>query len=254
VPKEPILEIAGITKHFGGITAVDGVDLEVQPGEAVGIIGPNGSGKSTLVNLITGFIRADDGRVIFKGKNITRTPPHKIASNGIARSFQMARPFGTLPAYKNLIVPLSSPRVARRRSGRYGDRDEMAVHLLEDVGFERESQIPYKSAAELPHGYLKRLELGRCLAMDPEVMILDELFSGMSMSEVAGALPILEQLRDDGITLIMVEHRLRELFRVVDKVIVLDFGRKIAEGSPEEVMKEPEVKEAYLGAEAEEHA
>lgn len=254
MPNEPILEIKGITKHFGGITAVDEVDLDVKPGEPVGIIGPNGSGKSTLVNLITGFVRPDSGQVIFHGKDITRMPAHKIASRGIVRSFQMARPFGTLPAYKNLIVPLSSPRAARRRSGRYGDRDEMALHLLEDVGFERESQIPYKSASELPHGYLKRLELGRCLAMDPEVMILDELFSGMSMSEVAGALPILEQLQSEGITLIMVEHRLRELFRVVEKVIVLDFGQKIAEGSPEEVMEQPEVKKAYLGTEAGKHA
>ncbi|HSB20180.1 MAG TPA: hypothetical protein VLD85_09250, partial [Anaeromyxobacteraceae bacterium] len=133
--------------------------------------------------------------------------------------------------------------------GEFGDRDEVAIHLLEDVGFERDSQVPYKKAGELPHGYLKRLELARCLALDPELVILDELFSGMSMSEIAGVLPLLERIKEAGKTLIMVEHRLRELFRVVDSVLMLQFGSKLAEGTPQEVMALPEVAEAYLGAE-----
>jgi branched-chain amino acid transport system ATP-binding protein len=133
----------------------------------------------------------------------------------------------------------------------FGDRDEAAIHLLEDVGFDRDSPVPYKKAGELPHGYLKRLELARCLALDPDLIILDELFSGMSMSEVAGVLPVLEKIRAAGKTLIMVEHRLRELFRVVDSVMVLHFGRAIAAGAPREVMATREVVEAYLGAEVE---
>jgi ABC-type branched-subunit amino acid transport system ATPase component len=130
----------------------------------------------------------------------------------------------------------------------FGDRDEAAIHLLEDVGFERDSAVPYKMAGELPHGYLKRLELARCLALDPDLIILDELFSGMSMSEIAGVLPLLERIRAAGKALIMVEHRLRELFRVVDSVLMLHFGCKLAAGDPRAVMAMPEVVEAYLGA------
>ena len=125
------------------------------------------------------------------------------------------------------------------------------MDLLEEVGFERDSFVPYKVAASLPHGYLKRLELARCLALRPELLVLDELFSGMSMSEVASTLPIIERLNEEGLTIIMVEHRLRELFRVADRVIVLNFGRKIADGPPQEVMESEEVRAAYLGSEAE---
>jgi len=163
----------------------------------------------------------------------------------------MVRPFYQLPAYKNLIIPLYSPRVRRLRGGKYGERDDVAVDLLEEVGFERDSFVPYKVAASLPHGYLKRLELARCLALRPELLILDELFSGMSMSEVASTLPIIERLNEEGLTIIMVEHRLRELFRVADRVIVLNFGRKIADAPPRQVMESEEVKAAYLGSEAE---
>ena len=127
----------------------------------------------------------------------------------------------------------------------------MAIDLLEDVGFERDSFVPYKVASSLPHGYLKRLELARCLALRPRLLILDELFSEMSMSEAASTLPIIEKLNEEGLTIIMVEHRLRELFRVADRVIVLNFGRKIADGPPQEVMESEEVRAAYLGSEAE---
>lgn len=161
----------------------------------------------------------------------------------------MVKPFYNLPAYKNLIIPLFSPRVRKIKGGNYGNRDEVAIHLLEEVGFERDSQVPYKVASSLPHGYLKRLELARCLALEPDVIILDELFSGMSMSEVASILPLIERIREQGTTLIMVEHRLRELFRIVKKVIVMNFGEKIAEGAPAEVVELEVVKRAYLGTE-----
>ncbi len=238
-----------IKKSFGGLLAVNKVSISVRERELLGIIGPNGSGKTTLVNLITGFVRPNSGRVMFKGSDITGKMPYKIAELGIARTFQVVKPFYQLPAFKNLIIPLYSPRVKRLRGGNYGERDDVAVDLLEEVGFERDSYVPYKVASSLPHGYLKRLELARCLALRSELLILDELFSGMSMSEVASTMPIIEKLHEEGITIIMVEHRLRELFRIADRVIVLNYGKKIADGSAKEVMESKAVKAAYLGSE-----
>ena len=246
---EPILRVERLTKAFGRMLAVCQVSLELRPGQALGVIGPNGSGKSTLINLITGFVRPTSGKVFFQGREVTMVPPHRRVELGMARSFQMARPFYALPVLKNVVIPLYSSRARRRMGAEFGDRDESAIHLLEEVGFERDSAIPTKLAGELPHGYLKRLELARVLALDPDLVILDELFSGMSLSEVAGVLPLLEKIKAAGKTLIMVEHRLRELFRVVDSVVMLQFGEKIAEGSPAEVMARPDVTEAYLGAE-----
>ncbi|MEE4352428.1 MAG: ABC transporter ATP-binding protein [Desulfatiglans sp.] len=242
-----LLKVVKAVKNFGGVRAVHEVSLDLLSGEVLGIIGPNGSGKTTLVNLITGFIRSSSGEFFFKGKNITKAPPHKIAQMGLVRTFQMVRPFTHLPAFKNLIVPLFSSRVRRLEGGTHGDRDSVAIDLLEEVGFERDAYVPYKIAGTLPHGYIKRLELARCLALRPELIILDELFSGLSMAEVASMLPLLEKLRAEGITLIMVEHRLRELFKLANRVLVLSFGRMIAEGSPEEIVKNPKVKETYLG-------
>ena len=246
---DSFLQIAGLNKSFGGVQAVSNVSFDLKQGELLGIIGPNGSGKTTLVNLITGFVRPDSGKIFFDGRDITRKRPYTIANLGIARTFQMAKAFHHLPAFKNVIIPLCSPRVKRFRGGRYGERDDIAIDLLEEVGFERDSSVPFKTASSLPHGYLKRLELARCLALRAELVIVDELFSGMSMSEVAGTLPIIEKLKIEGKTLVMIEHRLKELFRVVDRVMVLNFGQKIAEGSPAEVMESKAVKSAYLGSE-----
>ena len=161
----------------------------------------------------------------------------------------MARPFYQLPAFKNLVIPLFSPRVKGLAGGKYGDRDAIALDLLEEVGFERDSSVPFKPASVLPHGYLKRLELARCLALRPDLIILDELFSGLSMAEVSSTVPIIEKIQAEGTTLIIIEHRLRELFRIVDRVMVLNYGRKVADGTPKEVMESEEVKEAYLGTE-----
>ncbi len=249
---EPLLKAEKLRKHFGGVTAVHDVSFELRQGEFLGIIGPNGSGKTTLVNLITGFVKPDSGRVTYLGKNITGKMPYTIAGHGISRTFQMVRLFYNLPAYKNLIIPLSSPRVKKLRGGDYGERDDVAVDLLDDMGFERDSFVPYKMAGSLPHGYLKRLDLARAMALRPNLLILDELFSGMAMSEVASTLPLIEKFNAEGLTVIMIEHRLRELFRVVDRIFVLNFGEKIAEGIPKEVMDSDAVKKAYLGSEVEE--
>jgi len=246
-----ILKVENLNKHFGGVAATSCVSFGLREGELLGMIGPNGSGKTTLVNLLTGFVRPDSGRVVYRERDITGRMPYKIAALGIARTFQMVKPFYHLSAFKNLIIPLYSSRVKSRRGGRYGDRDAVAIDLLEDVGFERDSFVPYKVASSLPHGYLKRLELARCLALRPDLLILGELFSGMSMSEVAATLPIIEKLNQDGLSIIMVEHRLKELFRICHRVMVLNFGEKIMEGFPHEVMENEDVKKAYLGSEEE---
>lgn len=250
---ETMLSLKGVTKRFGGVQALTEVDVEVRRGDILGIIGPNGCGKTTLVNCITGFVRPDQGQVIFQGRDITGWPPHKIADLGLTRTFQVMRPYYSLAAYKNLIVPLFSPRARRtggwRGGGRMGDRNTVAVDILEEIGFERDSYVPYKTASSLPTGYLKRLELARCLALRPDLIICDEVFSGLSMSEMASMLPLMEKLRAEGVTLIMVEHRLRELFSLANRVMVLNFGAKVCEGNSEEVMANEEVKRAYFGSE-----
>jgi len=251
--EQHILQVHDVTKTFGGITALNQVSFNVNEGEILGIIGPNGSGKTTLINCITAFIKMTSGKVVFRGKDISSKPAHKIADMGITRTFQIMRPYYSLPAYKNLIIPLFSPRAKRtggwRGGGKLGDRDTVGIDILEEIGFERDSSVPYKMASTLPTGYLKRLELARCLALRPEIILCDEVFSGLSMSEIASMVPLIERLQMDGITLVMIEHRLRELFRVANRVMVLNFGEKLIEGTPEEVMADEKVKEAYFGSE-----
>ena len=250
---DPILRMDQLSKRFGGVQALKNVSFDVFPGDVLGIIGPNGSGKTTIVNCITGFIKPTSGKVFFKGRDITGRPPHKIADMGVTRTFQVMRPYYSLPAYKNLVIPLFSPRARRtggwRGGGNLGNRQTIAIDILEDIGFERDSYIPFKKTSTLPTGYLKRLELARCLALKPEIIICDEVFSGLSMSEIASMVPLIERLQDEGITIVMIEHRLRELFQVANRVMVLNFGEKLIEGSPAEVMADKKVKEAYFGSE-----
>jgi branched-chain amino acid transport system ATP-binding protein len=250
---ETILEVKEVSKTFGGVQALSDVSFSLNQGEILGVIGPNGSGKTTLINCITGFVHNNSGKVFFKQKDITGQPPHKIAHLGVTRTFQVMRPYYSLPAYKNLIIPLFSPRARKyggwRGGGKLGDRNTVCIDILEEIGFERDSFVPYKLASALPTGYLKRLELARCLALKPEVILCDEVFSGLSASEIASMIPLIERLQMEGITLVMIEHRLKELFRVANRVVVLNFGRKLTEGIPEAVMEDDRVKEAYLGSE-----
>src|SRR5210317_123897 len=244
-----LLKASGLYKNFGGVQAITDLSFELTEGELLGIIGPNGSGKTTTVNLISGFVKPTEGEIYYRGRNITGWPPYKIVRQGIARTFQMVKPFYQLPAYKNMIIPLFSPRVKKMVGGKYGDRDAVALDLLEEVGFERDAFVAYKNASVLPQGYLKRLELAKAIALQPDLFILDELFSGLSLAEVAGILPIIEKLRLEGKTIIMIEHRLKELFRIADRVLVLNYGEKIAEGKSGDVMESEVVKKAYLGSE-----
>ncbi len=254
--EQPLLKVENISKSFGGVQALRNVSFEIHKGEILGIIGPNGSGKTTLLNCITSFVKRDEGNIYFEGKEIKRKcPPHKVADMGLARTFQITRPYYSLPAFKNLVIPLLSPRARRtggwRGGGKDGDRNTVGLDILEEIGFERDSRIPYKLASTLPTGYLKRLELARCLAIRPKLIFCDEIFSGLSGSEIATMTPLVEKLQMEGVTLIMIEHRLRELFRVANRVMVLSFGEKLAEGTDEEVMADERVKEAYFGADQE---
>jgi branched-chain amino acid transport system ATP-binding protein len=243
----PILRLDKVCKDFGGVRAVDSVSFEVNPGDFLGIIGPNGAGKTTLLNLITGFLKPGSGKIQYCGRNITGWQPHKICELGIARTLQMVRPFYHIPAYKNIIIPLCSPRALRLSGSRYGEKDDIALDFLEEVGFERDTAVPFKPAGILPHGYVKRLELARALAMHPQLLVLDELFSGMSMSEVASTMFVIEKQREKGITIIMVEHRVKELVRVANRLLLLNFGKVIADGAPREVISSPQAIQAYLG-------
>ncbi len=242
-----VLQVKGVNKSFGGVKAVDNVSFDLFKGEILGVIGPNGSGKTTLVNLITGFVKADSGAVIAAGKKLTGLAPEKIAGLGIVRTFQIPRPYHSLSVIKNLVVPLYSSRIMHTVGGKLGDRDTVALDILEGIGFERDARIPYKPASAFSEGYLKRLELARCLALRPHVIIMDELFSGLSVSEIATMIPMVERLQMNGMTIIMVEHRVRELFQIAQRVLVMNFGEKIAEDVPEKIMKSEIVKRAYLG-------
>ena len=250
--EQPILSAQNIKKSFGGIMAVNDISFDIRGNEILGIIGPNGSGKTTLINCITGFIKPNSGKVYFRDKKISGKSAHKIADMGITRTFQIMRPYYSLPAFKNLVIPLFSPRAKRtggwRGGGKLGDRETVGIDLLEEIGFERDSNVPYKLASTLSTGYLKRLELARCLSLNPELIICDEIFSGLSMSEIASMVPLIERLQDEGVTLIMIEHRLRELFRVANRVMILNFGQKLVEGTPDEVMADAKVQEAYFGS------
>ncbi len=241
------LQVKGVTKSFGGVKAVNHVSFDLFKGEILGVIGPNGSGKTTLVNLITGFVKVDSGAVLSDGKKLTGLSPDKIAGLGIVRTFQIPRPYHSLSAIKNLVVPLYSSRIMRTVGGKLGDRDTVALDILEEIGFERDARVPYKLASAFSEGYLKRLELARCLALRPHVIIMDELFSGLSVSEIAAMIPMVERLQMSGITIIMVEHRIRELFQIAHRVMVMNFGEKIAEDIPEKVMNSEIVRQAYLG-------
>ena len=243
------MRVEKLTKAFGGILALNRVSFELQKGEILGVMGPNGSGKTTLINCITGFLKPNSGKIFFKGQDITGMPPHKIADMGIGRTFQVMRPYYSLPAYKNLITPLFSPRAKRfAGGGKLGDRGTVAIDILEDVGFERDANVPYKPAGALPLGYLKRLELGRCIALRSEMMLCDEVFSGLSATEIGSLVPLVERLNMmEGVSLLMIEHRLKELFQVSHRIIVMNFGEKIFEGDPKEALENSLVKEAYFG-------
>ena len=238
---ERILEVASLSKRFGGFVALDAVSLHVGEGERLGLIGPNGSGKTTMINCISGALPCDGGRVIFKGQDVTRLPAYRRVRLGITRSFQIPRPFRSMTVLENLCVPLE---YAKHDRGHGRDIRGDAMAILELVGFQDRAG---HSSADLTQVDLRKLELARALAAEPALLVADEAMAGLSSAEVDEILAILFKLNERGVAVIMIEHIMRAVMRFSERVVVLDAGRKIAEGTPEEVIADPAVERAYLG-------
>ena len=242
-----ILKIKGLCKRFGGIQAVDDFSLDIEEGEILGLIGPNGAGKTTLFNLITGFAKPDSGSITFKERNITKLKPNRIANMGIARTFQQAKPFKGMLAVENVAVPLMSKRAKESKNGHNALEKALEVLRLVEV-IPPESNL-FKLGSQLSHGYTKRLDIARALALEPEVLLLDEPFGGLGFKEMSIMNKVIQKLHDDCITVVIIEHKMRELMKLAERLAVMHFGAKIAEGSPREIAKNEKVCEAYLGRE-----
>jgi len=243
--KPHLLEVINVTKKFGGLVAVNNISLQIDEGERVGLIGPNGAGKTTLFNIISGFLKPTSGKIMFKGEDITKLPPHKIVNKGIARTFQIMRPFRHLPVIANVMVSLKSPRGSRKIEW-VKTMERKALDLLEDVGL---SELMLEPAENLGYGDLKRLEVARALATEPDLIMLDEPFGGLNPVETEFLTRTLITMHQDepSRAILIVEHKLYALMKIVDRVIVMHQGEKIAEGKPEEIVKNKKVIEVYTG-------
>jgi len=247
-------QVEGLTKKFGGLTAVKDVSFQIGRQEIVGLIGPNGAGKSTLIHCILGILKPDSGKVIFKGKDITRKRAWEVVQMGMAGTFQVVKPFRRLPIIANVMVGCLSPRA--KKSGEWVKRCEVkARDALEFVGI---SDMALEPASVLSHGDLKRLEVARAIATEPELLILDEPFGGLNPAEtelMAKSVQRLHKggrfgrLHSEGPAMLIIEHKLSELMKIVDRVVVINFGQLIAQGTPAEIAKNQEVIEAYTGKE-----
>jgi len=237
----PILQVSGVSKRFGGFTALDGIDLELGANERLGLIGPNGSGKTTLINCISGALYNDTGSIVFEGQDVTRLRPHQRAALGVARSFQIPKPFRSMTVFENLRVPLEY--AARGRTERRKIHSD-AMEVLELIGLKNRAN---DSSAGLTQVDMRKLELARALAAKPKLLVSDEAMAGLASSEVDEILEILLALNARGVAVIMIEHIMRAVMGFAQRLVVLDAGRKIADGSPQDIIRNPDVERAYLG-------
>ena len=238
---EPLLDVQGVTKRFGGFVALNDVSIRLEAGERLGLIGPNGSGKTTLINCVSGALFNDGGRIVFDGKDITSLPAHRRSRMGIARSFQIPKPFRSMTVIENLCIPLEF--AARRRADLAHIEDE-AMEVLDLIGLEDKARV---NSATLTQIELRKLELARALAAKPSLLVSDEAMAGLTSAEVDEVLEILFALNERGVAVIMIEHVMRAVMRFSQHVVVLDAGRKIAEGAPDDIVHDPMVERAYLG-------
>jgi branched-chain amino acid transport system ATP-binding protein len=242
-PELPLLRIGGLTKRFGGFTALDNVSVDIRAGERFGLIGPNGSGKTTLINCISGAFRTEPGTVLFRGEDITPLPAHMRTRRGIARSFQIPRPFKSMTVVENLMVALDFATVA----GGFvpaAQRRDTVMAILAQTGLTSKADLPTTGLSQVE---LRKMELARAMATHPKLQISDEAMAGLSSSEVDEVLDLLIKLAGEGITIIMIEHIMQAVMRFSQRVMCLDAGRIIALGAPDEVMANQRVQEAYLG-------
>ena len=236
----PLLELKRVSKSFGGLKALSNVSFDLEEGEILGIIGPNGAGKTTLFNAITGFFNPDGGEIRFRGERLIDLKPHQICQKGLVRTFQIVKPFLQLSVLDNVIV------AALNRSKTTREATEKASRTIELIGL-KEKEDTLATGLTLPHR--KRLELARALATDPRLLLLDEVMAGLNPAEVDELIRLLKAIHQQGITILLIEHVMRGLMALSKRVVVLNYGEKIAEGTPEEVVRNRQVIEAYLGEE-----
>jgi branched-chain amino acid transport system ATP-binding protein len=237
----PILEGEGVTKYFGGLAAVSQVDFSVDQGEVVGLIGPNGAGKTTLFNLISGALVPKSGAIKFKAENIAGLKPHQICGKGVARTFQSVKVFANMPVRENVLL---GALFGRSNGTSAANALRRATELLDFVGLSAVGATPAKDLTLVNQ---KRLEVARALATEPELLLLDELMAGLNATEVAQAMELVTRIRDQGVTIFMIEHVMKAIMSVCDRIMVLHHGVKIAEGTPQEIATSKTVVEVYLG-------